>query len=166
MDREEWPDIDAVYMAAYIAMTGSGGWSLTVLMTPDQKPFWAGTYLPKSALLSLLKQSERLGGKSYLANDYVFKGGDGHPYDPGYISKAFAKLLKRYNLPQIRFHELRHSCASLLLNAGFTLKGVRMDGPCRHQNDCQYLRASGCHPQAGHGRQAHRKPVRQVLEKC
>ena len=60
VDREERPDVDAVYMAACMAMTGSGGWPLTVLMTPHQKPFWAGTYLPKGALLSLLTQAERL----------------------------------------------------------------------------------------------------------
>ena len=41
VDREERPDVDAVYMAASIAMNGSGGWPLTVLLTPDQKPFWA-----------------------------------------------------------------------------------------------------------------------------
>lgn len=58
VDREERPDVDAVYMAACIAMNGSGGWPLTVLLTPDQKPFWAGTYLPKSQLLSLLKQAD------------------------------------------------------------------------------------------------------------
>ena len=46
VDREERPDVDAVYMAACQALTGSGGWPLTILMTPDQKPFWAGTYLP------------------------------------------------------------------------------------------------------------------------
>ncbi len=45
VDREERPDIDAVYMAACQAMTGRGGWPLTVLMTPEQKPFWTGTYL-------------------------------------------------------------------------------------------------------------------------
>lgn len=60
VDREERPDIDGVYMAACIAMTGAGGWPLTVLLTPDQKPFWAGTYLPREALLSLLQQVERL----------------------------------------------------------------------------------------------------------
>lgn len=60
VDREERPDVDGVYMAACIAMTGSGGWPLTVLMTPEQKPFWAGTYLPKAALLSLLEQAELL----------------------------------------------------------------------------------------------------------
>lgn len=47
VDREERPDIDAVYMSACQAMTGSGGWPLTVLMTPGQKPFFAGTYFPK-----------------------------------------------------------------------------------------------------------------------
>ena len=42
VDREERPDVDAVYMAACLAMNGSGGWPLTVLLTPDRKPFWAG----------------------------------------------------------------------------------------------------------------------------
>ncbi|HBI64274.1 MAG TPA: hypothetical protein DDX51_04055, partial [Clostridiales bacterium] len=60
VDREERPDVDAVYMAACIAMNGSGGWPLTVLLTPDQKPFWAGTYLPKAQLLSLLRQAAGL----------------------------------------------------------------------------------------------------------
>jgi len=60
VDREERPDVDTVYMAACQAMTGSGGWPLTVLMTPDQKPFWVGTYLPKPTLLSLLSQTARL----------------------------------------------------------------------------------------------------------
>ena len=46
VDREERPDIDAVYMEAVQAMTGHGGWPMTVVMTPDQKPFFAGTYFP------------------------------------------------------------------------------------------------------------------------
>ena len=47
VDREERPDIDAVYMAACQMMTGSGGWPLTIFMTPEKKPFFAATYLPK-----------------------------------------------------------------------------------------------------------------------
>ena len=47
VDREERPDVDAVYMQVCQALTGSGGWPLTIFMTPDQKPFHAGTYLPK-----------------------------------------------------------------------------------------------------------------------
>lgn len=60
VDREERPDVDAVYMAACVAMNGSGGWPLTVLLTPEQKPFWAGTYLPKPQLLRLLHEAARL----------------------------------------------------------------------------------------------------------
>jgi len=46
VDREERPDIDAIYMTAVQAMTGSGGWPMTVLLTHDGKPFWGGTYFP------------------------------------------------------------------------------------------------------------------------
>jgi uncharacterized protein len=46
VDREERPDVDAVYMQATTAMTGQGGWPMTVLLTPDGEPFFAGTYFP------------------------------------------------------------------------------------------------------------------------
>ena len=49
VDREERPDVDAAYMAACQAMTGSGGWPLTIVMTPQQQPFFAATYLPKDS---------------------------------------------------------------------------------------------------------------------
>ena len=46
VDREERPDIDAIYMTAVQAMTGRGGWPMTVWLTPDRKPFFGGTYFP------------------------------------------------------------------------------------------------------------------------
>ena len=49
VDREERPDLDLLYMSVCQAMTGSGGWPLTVFLTPDQKPFFAGTYFPKQS---------------------------------------------------------------------------------------------------------------------
>ena len=54
VDREERPDVDAVYMAATTALTGHGGWPMTCLLTPDGDPFFAGTYLPRQQLLGLL----------------------------------------------------------------------------------------------------------------
>lgn len=48
VDREERPDIDHIYMNAVIAMTGQGGWPLSVFLLPDGKPFFGGTYFPKS----------------------------------------------------------------------------------------------------------------------
>jgi uncharacterized protein YyaL (SSP411 family) len=49
VDREERPDVDAVYMTVCQLMTGSGGWPLTVLLTPDAEPFFAGTYFPRTS---------------------------------------------------------------------------------------------------------------------
>ncbi|MFP5376761.1 MAG: thioredoxin domain-containing protein [Acidimicrobiia bacterium] len=49
VDREERPDVDAVYMEAVQAMTGQGGWPMTVFLTPDGRPFFGGTYFPKTA---------------------------------------------------------------------------------------------------------------------
>ena len=61
VDKEERPDIDSIYMSACMKITGSGGWPLTIMMFPDQKPFFAGTYFPKRSrynmpgLMDLLK---------------------------------------------------------------------------------------------------------------
>ena len=49
VDREERPDVDAVYMEATQAMSGGGGWPMTVFLTPDGRPFFAGTYFPKTS---------------------------------------------------------------------------------------------------------------------
>lgn len=54
VDREERPDIDAVYMDVTMALTGSGGWPMTCLLTPSGDPFFAGTYFPRSQFLRLL----------------------------------------------------------------------------------------------------------------
>jgi uncharacterized protein YyaL (SSP411 family) len=48
VDREERPDVDHIYMSVCQAMTGSGGWPMTIIMTPEKEPFFAGTYFPKS----------------------------------------------------------------------------------------------------------------------
>ncbi len=66
VDREERPDIDEVYMTVTQAMTGRGGWPMTVIMTPEKKPFFAGTYFPREdrggrlGILSILSRVNRL----------------------------------------------------------------------------------------------------------
>ena len=47
VDREERPDVDSIYMTVCQMLTGSGGWPLTIIMTPDREPLWAGTYIPR-----------------------------------------------------------------------------------------------------------------------
>ncbi|MEU6041591.1 thioredoxin domain-containing protein [Actinomadura sp. NPDC047616] len=59
VDREERPDVDAVYMEATQAMTGQGGWPMTVFMTPDGHPFYCGTYFPRQHFQALLQAVHR-----------------------------------------------------------------------------------------------------------
>src|ERR1700686_4456937 len=54
VEREERPDVDAVYMTATQAMTGQGGWPMTVFMTPDREPFFCGTYFPREQFQRLV----------------------------------------------------------------------------------------------------------------
>jgi uncharacterized protein len=53
VDREERPDVDHIYMSVCQGMTGHGGWPLTIIMTPEQKPFYAGTYFPKNSRMGM-----------------------------------------------------------------------------------------------------------------
>jgi hypothetical protein len=60
VDREERPDIDSVYMTACQQMTGQGGWPLTIIMTPEKKPFFAGTYFPRTTRAGMTGLSDLL----------------------------------------------------------------------------------------------------------
>ncbi len=55
VDREERPDVDQLYMDAVQALTGKGGWPMTVFLTPDAKPFYGGTYFPRDSFIQLLE---------------------------------------------------------------------------------------------------------------
>ena len=71
------------------------------------------------------QRNRKIFGDKYHENNYVFKWPDGRPYSPDYVSHRFRELLKKHNLPHIRFHELRHSCASILITMGFSLKDIQ-----------------------------------------
>jgi uncharacterized protein len=66
VDREERPDLDDVYMSATVALSGSGGWPMSVFLAPDTRPFFAGTYFPpddrygRPGFLSLLQRIAEL----------------------------------------------------------------------------------------------------------
>ena len=64
-------------------------------------------------------------GNCYHNSDYICRHDDGHEILPSYVTHTFAKILDRSELPKIRFHDLRHSAASLLINSGFNLKEVQ-----------------------------------------
>lgn len=81
------------------------------------------------SILKQLKEKEiinqKLCGNEYIKNDYIFKWDNGKPYTPDYVSRKFGRILNHYGLRKIRFHDLRHSCASLLVANGFQLKDIQ-----------------------------------------
>ncbi len=73
LDREERPDLDALYMRSVVLMTGSGGWPLSVFLTPDLKPFFGGTYFPKERRYGIPSFLQILHG---VADAYRTRRGD------------------------------------------------------------------------------------------
>ena len=113
VDREERPDIDAVYMSVCQAMTGSGGWPLTIFMTPEQKPFFAGTYFPKHGgyrrygLIELLERVAdlwknnreellRAGNQITAAINQTQESNDQEP-DRNLVEQAYTQLSRRFD---------------------------------------------------------------------
>ena len=80
-------------------------------------------------LLLQLKERERknrvLFGNENDANKYIFIWENGTQFGRDYVTQRFSRLLERNGLPHIRFHDLRHSCASLLISHDFTLKDIQ-----------------------------------------
>ena len=115
VDREERPDVDAVYMTATQAMTGSGGWPMTVFMTPDQEPFFCGTYFPRDYFQQLVlnvsrawrtqrdgvtgqaKQVAAALAENAAATTRALRAAEGQPIaagpDPGFRAAADAAVL-------------------------------------------------------------------------
>ena len=114
VDREERPDIDHVYMTVCQMMTGSGGWPLTIVMTPDKKPFFAATYIPKGSRFGrtgmmefiprirevwtsrhkdVLDSAENISA----ALQSLEKEGSGRPLDARVLDKAYEELSQRFD---------------------------------------------------------------------
>ena len=108
VDREERPDVDAVYMQATTALTGQGGWPMTCLLTPDGAPFFAGTFFPRAQFLRLLAAASetwrehpddvRLAGARIVAalSPRQSITGDGPP-DRTHLDRAAAVLATEFD---------------------------------------------------------------------
>ena len=93
----------------------------TMPLTQDMETFLR-------ALRSRQKQNKKLCGRNYTDSecDYICVWDDGRPLDPDYVTSRFNRFLADKGLPHIRFHDLRHSSASLLVNSGCTLEQVKI----------------------------------------
>ncbi|HSJ87605.1 MAG TPA: thioredoxin domain-containing protein, partial [Anaerolineales bacterium] len=115
VDREERPDLDSIYMQATTAMTGSGGWPMSVFLTPDLRPFYAGTYFPpvrrynmpafKDVLLSMANawkeqrdEINRVGSQilQYIQPQVVSSDGEG-TFTEQSLEEATKSLLDGYD---------------------------------------------------------------------
>jgi len=115
VDREERPDIDNIFMSVCHAITGSGGWPLTIIMTPEKKPFFAGTYIPKeqrfnqpglkqltrtiqtlwsSRRKELLESAETI---TSSLKQYT-KSSSGGELEKSFITTAYEELSSRYDI--------------------------------------------------------------------
>ena len=114
VDREERPDIDGIYMTVCQMMTGGGGWPLTIIMTPDKQPFFAGTYFPKEgrfgragmtelvpAIVKMWRdrRSEVLESASQITSALVepLEGTKGSEMDDRFLNTAALQLNQRFD---------------------------------------------------------------------
>jgi hypothetical protein len=102
VDREERPDIDAIYMDAVLKMKGRGGWPMSMVLTPSLKPFVGGTYFPKARFMTLMKQTverfktDRNGveEKSHEIFSEIAKAVDGNPHRV-FNERALRAIMRR-----------------------------------------------------------------------
>jgi uncharacterized protein YyaL (SSP411 family) len=108
VDREERPDIDAVYMSAVTATTGHGGWPMTVFLTPEGEPFFCGTYFPRDHFLRVLdaldeawrtREDEVRASGSHIASSLASALRSPTPYavEPGALSAAVDILAGQFD---------------------------------------------------------------------
>lgn len=89
VDREERPDIDSTYMTVCQMLTGHGGWPLTIIMTPDKEPFFAGTYIPKEARFNRIGLRQLIPGVAGMWKN-----------EPKRVEKATAKIREGFTKSQ------------------------------------------------------------------
>ncbi|MSR22590.1 MAG: thioredoxin domain-containing protein [Gemmatimonadetes bacterium] len=121
VDREERPDVDGIYMRAVQALTGHGGWPLTVFLTPDARPYYGGTYFPpeprhgmpsfrqvlsatraawderRSEVTEAAERIRDLLRRSTLGPDGELARASGQPLDPSFAASAAEELLRRFD---------------------------------------------------------------------
>jgi uncharacterized protein YyaL (SSP411 family) len=108
VDREERPDLDALYMKAVMALTGRGGWPMSVFLTPDLEPFYGGTYFPHDRFMALARaiaeahetRRDAVEDQAARLRSHVMRGpslSQGPPVGPGSIEAASSAALDAHD---------------------------------------------------------------------
>ena len=126
----KWSDID--YKRNTIHIQRSLSYNTSIVCKEGTKTKSSNRYYPINGLIKVLlnrvqqeqKQYKKLFGSEYVDSGFIFTKQNGEPISPNTLSTMWGKILKKYNLKRIRLHDLRHSCASLLIDKGYELKEI------------------------------------------
>ncbi len=162
VDREERPDIDAIYMAVCQMMTGQGGWPLTIVMTPDRRPFYAATYIPPATRYGRIgmqelvprieaawrsRRNELLDSAGQIVHVLQQQGSTktDHPPEHDLVEAGHRDLMAQYDArfggfgnapkfptPHRLVFLLRHGCAEGICAVEHTLEAMRRGGVFDH----------------------------------
>ena len=126
-----WQDIDFNHNVVHIRNTVVRFKTISEIEKTKSRASKRDLYLPKGLkqyLLTLRERTEtykQLLGKAYHDGEHICQWPDGRSYTPDYVSRRFKQILELNGLPQIRFHDLRHTAGSLLINQGQSVKQVQ-----------------------------------------
>ncbi|MEO6019612.1 MAG: thioredoxin domain-containing protein [Knoellia sp.] len=164
VDREERPDVDAVYMNATTALTGHGGWPMTCVLTPDGDPFFAGTYFPREQFLALLANVTRVWGEqradvvasgAHIAGQLREMTASGQPASitEETLASAVTTLRQHFDLPRGGFGGAPKFPPSMVLE--FLLRHHARTGDAdalsMAQRTCDAMARGGIHDQLAGG---------------
>ena len=164
VDREERPDVDNVYMSVTQMMTGRGGWPMTVIMSPQKVPFFAGTYFPKSSMLQLLPHFARVWkeerNKAQEVGQAIIKslgelqiGQAGGDMNATYLDACYEALKKSYDSQFGGFGQQPKfpTCHTLSFLLRYHQRTGASDALEMVENTLRNIRLGGIYDQVGYG---------------
>ena len=164
VDREERPDIDHVYMSVTQMMTGRGGWPMTVIMSPDKVPFFAGTYFPKSSMLKLLPHFAKIWkdqkGKAKEVGQAIIKslgelqnGHAGGDLNSSHLDACYKSLKENYDKKFGGFgkHPKFPTCHTLSFLLRYYQRSGDKDAIAMVEHTLKNIRLGGIYDHIGYG---------------
>ena len=136
LDREERPDLDSIYMEACQAMTGQGGWPLNVFLTPEQVPFFAGTYFPPDSRMGMPSWRSVLDAVAKAWDDRREEIRAGGEQIAARLQAAPCSRPQRSPSTRERWTALSRCCAASTTARRVASEGRRSSRPPRRSSSC------------------------------
>ncbi len=164
VDREERPDVDHIYMSVTQMMTGRGGWPMTLILSPEKVPFFAGTYFPKPSMLKLVPHFARVwqeqrdkavevGAAIIKSLNEMQQGHAGGDLNATYLSRCYDRLEKTFDRENGGFGSQPKfpTCHSLSFLLRYHLRTAEPFALEMVEKTLKEIRLGGVYDQVGHG---------------